>query len=269
MSQLPLMFDKNTQSDEEFIIYEQPLNERIRNFLRIEYLFCIFDYYSSQTSLWSSRIAISRLLEATDLVSRSDIKNDLIKELDRYLSAMQSLKDHSNIDRQKLDDLLGKIYTQLEILRDGNYQPGKRLEQDELFNSVKQRIIIPGGTCSFDLPALHYWLNKTIKSRQDDLLKWKKDFLIIQDALLTALFILRNSSAPVTENAESGFYQKIIESGEHYRLIRIMLRRDCGFFPEISGGKHRFAVRFMEQPATTSRPVQIKTNVQFELCCCS
>jgi len=37
---------------------------------------------------------------------------------------------------------------------------------------------------------------------------------------------------------------------------------------EISGGKHRFTIRFMEQPDSSARPVQTKDNVRFVLHCC-
>ena len=80
--------------------------------------------------------------------------------------------------------------------------------------------------------------------------------------------MLRNSTTPVIENAESGFYQQPIESKLPCQLIRVFLPEDCSYFPEISGGKHRFTIRFMEQSSTSARPVQTKNTVEFELHCC-
>ena len=248
--------------------YEQPLNERVRTFLRLEHLFGIADHHSPKDSQWDSRIAISCLLEILDLISRSDIKGDLINELERHTTTLDVLKSNPDVDLQRLNDILDNINLYLGTLRDGDFQPGQNLKQDELTASIKQRISIPGGTCNFDLPAFHHWLHKPVQSRHEDLKTWKQDLLVIQNSLAIVLLMLRNSTTPVTENAESGFYQQPIESKLSCQLIRVILPHDCNVFPEISGGKHRFTIRFMEQPSTSSRPVQTSNAVEFELHCC-
>lgn len=250
------------------VIYEQPLNERVRSFLRLEHLFGIADHHCPQDSQWDSRIAISCLLEILDLISRSDIKSDLIKELERHTITLDILKNNPNVDHKRLNDILGNINIYLNTLRDSEFQPGQLLKQDELTTSIKQRISIPGGTCNFDLPAFHHWLHKSAQSRHEDLTKWKQDLSVIQESLAIALLMLRNSTTPVLEKAESGFYQQPIESKLSCQLIRVLVPDDCNYFPEISGGKHRFTIRFMEQTSTSSRPVQTKNSVEFELHCC-
>ena len=253
---------------EENTTYEQPLNERVRTFLRLEHLFGIADHHNSQDSQWDSRITISSLLEILDLISRSDIKSDLIKELERYTTTLDVLKSNPGVDLQRLNDILDNISLYLGTLRDGDFQPGHNLKQDELTASIKQRISIPGGTCNFDLPAFHHWLHKPVQSRYEDLKIWRQDLSVIQDSLAIVLLMLRNSTTPVIENAESGFYQQPIESKLSCQLIRVILSENCNYFPEISGGKHRFTIRFMEQPSTAARPVQTKSAVEFELHCC-
>lgn len=248
--------------------YEQPLNERVRTFLRLEHLFGIADHHSPQDSQWDSRIAISCLLEILDLISRSDIKSDLIKELERHTTTLNVLKNNPGVDLQRLIDILDNINVYLSTLRDSDFQPGHSLKQDELTTSIKQRISIPGGTCNFDLPAYHHWLHKPVYSRREDFKIWSQDLSVIQDSLAIVLLMLRNSTTPVIENAESGFYQQPIESKLSCQLIRVLLPVDCNYFPEISGGKHRFTIRFMEQSSTATRPVQTNDTVEFELHCC-
>ncbi len=250
------------------IIYEQPLNERVRSFLRLEHLFSIADHHRTLDSQWDSRIAISYLLKILDLISRSDIRSELIKELEKYTITLDALKNNPNVDHQRLNDLLGSINAHLVTLRSSEFQLGQRLKNDELTISIKQRISILGGTCNFDLPAFHHWLNKRTQLRHDDLNKWKKDFSVVQESLTIVLFRLRDSATPIIENAESGFYQQPIESKLPCQLIRVFLPEDCNYFPEISGGKHRFTVRFMEQPSISYRPVQTGNTVKFELHCC-
>jgi len=253
---------------EKSVIYEQPLNERVRSFLRLEHLFSIADHHCPQDSQWDSRITISCLLEILDLLSRSDIKSDLIKELERHAVTLDVLKSNPNVDHHRLNEILHNINDYLATLRDSDFQPGQHLRQDELAASIKQRISIPGGTCNFDLPAYHHWLHKPVQSRHSDLTIWKQDLSVIKESLAIALLMLRNSTTPILENAESGFYQQPIESKLSCQLIRVLVPHDCNYFPEISGGKHRFTIRFMEQASTSSRPAQTKTTVKFELHCC-
>jgi len=248
--------------------YEQPLNERVRTFLRLEHLFGIADHHSPQDSQWDNRITISCLLEILDLISRSDIKSDLIKELERHAATLNVLKSNPGVDLQRLNDILDNINIYLATLRNSDFHPGQNLKQDELTTSIKQRISIPGGTCNFDLPAFHHWLYKPVHSRHEDLKIWRQDLSVIQDSLAIVLLMLRNSTTPVIENAESGFYQQPIESKLSCQLIRVLLPEDCNYFPEISGGKHRFTIRFMEQSSTANRPVQTNNAVEFELHCC-
>ena len=80
--------------------------------------------------------------------------------------------------------------------------------------------------------------------------------------------MVRNSTHPIREKAETGFYQKPIESTLSCQLIRVFLPSASRYYPEISGGKHRFTIRFMEESTTEDRPIQTKNDVDFELHCC-
>jgi cell division protein ZapD len=250
------------------ITYEQPLNERIRTFLRLEHLFKIANHHINNPSEWDNRAVVTNLLNIVDLLTRSDIKSDLIKELERHLSTLNALSSNPNVDQDRLSDILENIITILETLKKPSCQPGQNIKQDEFITSIKQRNIIPGGSCNFDLPNYHYWLHKPFEERINDINLWYSDLKIINDGLKLALNMIRNSANPVVELAQSGFFQKPIESNISCQLIRIILPLDSKFYPEISGGKHRFTVRFMEQPSTRSRPVQTQVSVEFELHCC-
>ena len=250
------------------ITYEQPLNERIRTFLRLEHLFDKEDHFLPHISEWDSRASLSLLLDIIDMLARSDIKTELIKELERHALTLSGLKKNPGVDLQRLDVILDDINRNLNVLRDGGYQPGQALRQDELVTSVKQRSSIPGGSCNFDLPAYHYWLQRPTADRNGDLEKWREDLLVIKKSIRLAMHMIRNSANPVVEQAVNGFFQKPIESNVACQLIRVVLPENSEYFPEISGGRHRFTVRFLEQDNTNSRPVQTRHSVEFELHCC-
>ena len=250
------------------ITYEQPLNERMRTFLRMEFLFSQVSHYIDGESEWDNRNAISALIEIVDFITRSDIKTELIKELERHATTLNALVNSPAVDNQRLSAILEKIDHYLGQLRDSSYQPGQTLRQNEFLSSIKQRNSIPGGTCNFDIPGYFYWLHRPSQFKRSDLQNWQSDLLLLKDSIKLSLQMIRNSNTPSSEQAEKGFYQKQIEANVACHLIRVVLPHDSKYYPEISGGKHRFAVRFMEQSSMADRPVQTKDTVAFELHCC-
>ena len=65
----------------EWFIYEQPLTERVRTFLRLEFLFEQCLYHVGLQSRWDSRAAIAGILEITTLLTRGDVRTEVLKEL--------------------------------------------------------------------------------------------------------------------------------------------------------------------------------------------
>lgn len=240
----------------------------MRAFLRMEFLFSQVSHYIDGSSEWDNRNAISALIEIVDFITRSDIKTELIKELERHATTLNALGDSPAVDNRRLSAILEKIDHFLGKLRDSSYQPGQILRQSEFLTSIKQRVSIPGGTCNFDIPGYFYWLHKPAQVKNTDLQNWLSDLLLLKDSINLSLQMIRNSNTPSSERAERGFYQKQIEANVACHLIRVVLTRDSNYYPEISGGKHRFAIRFMEQTSTSARPVQTKESVPFELHCC-
>ena len=54
------------------IVYEQPLNERMRTFLRLEFLYVQASYHSEFESPLSARSAVASLLEILAITARGD-----------------------------------------------------------------------------------------------------------------------------------------------------------------------------------------------------
>ncbi len=252
------------------ICYEQPLNERIRTLLRLEFLFTLAAHRSEGESHWDSRAAVTALLDIVDLLSRTDIKSELGKELERQLGVLGELRDNPAVDGDLLEDKLRALQETLTGLRDGGYTPGATLRADELITSVRQRVAIPGGTCCFDLPAFHQWLMRPHQARRRDLELWGQDLSLIRDGVAMTLDNLRRSAHPVQVTASAGFYQETVDQARPCQLIRVLLPGESTLFPEISGGKHRFTVRFLEMPGPPrERPQQTIHDVDFQLLRCS
>lgn len=253
---------------ENRLVYEHPLNENIRTLLRVENLFKRLDYFSGATNALDMHLLISLLIELNELLKWYDIKTELGKELEHCQSMLSALEDKPGVDAYKLKKILEDLNDYLTSLRNSSYHPGATLDGDALIASIKQKGSLAGGACDFDLPAYHYWLNLPLRDRQQRLEEWQNDLSIIHKSADLALDIIRNNVKAKTEVAKEGFFQQSVEANVTNRLIRVVTKRSLKCFPEVSGGKHRLTVRFLEQPDPKTRPVQTKTDVDFELHFC-
>ncbi len=263
----------NPQSSEpvpgmENITYEQPLNERVRTFLRLEFLFQQTDHALKGTSQWDSRAALASLLDIHNIFVRSDIKTEVIKELERETANLAPLEQVPGIDKQRLNKTLDDMDLLNDKLHLKQGQIGQSLRDNEFISNVKQRSSIPGGTCDFDLPAYHYWLHQDAGRRMADMKQWLSEFDTIRSAIELILRQIRESAITDNQIAENGFYQQNLDASTPFQLIRVTLPVEAGLFAEISGGKHRFSIRFMNMHMR-DRPVQTERDVEFSLACCA
>lgn len=254
---------------ESLYFYEQPLNERMRAFLRLEHL---FNNIRSQISLdaeWASRGALSGIIDLTSLLTRAEIKGELIKELERNLHTFEALARDPRVDAQALTDATGGIQAILSGLKSQDGAFGYELKSNELINSVKQRSAIPAGTCDFDVPALHYWLHLDGTQRCADLTRWFSGFELVHDAVELCLSLVRRSATATQEVANKGLFQKTLDPNQPCQLVRVGIDANAPCFTEISAGKHRFTIRFNSHARPDDRPSQVDEDVPFELQCCT
>jgi cell division protein ZapD len=69
--------------------YEQPLSERMRTFMRLEFLYQQLLYNCELEADWATRTAITTLLDIVAVLGRGDVRSDVHKELDRQVEALQ------------------------------------------------------------------------------------------------------------------------------------------------------------------------------------
>lgn len=250
------------------IIYEQPLNERMRSFLRLEYLFRQVDFSLNGTSVWDSRAALEGIIEIHNLVGRSDLKTEILKELERHTQNLTQLMENPQVDHRRLDHILLVLDSLNQQIFSDNQPFGFELKQNELINTIRQRITVPGGTCEMDLPVYHFWLQQTAEKRIDDLTDWMSGFSMLRQAIELVLKLIRESAVAREQVAEEGFYQRNMDPSNPCQLLRIGLSADSPYYPEISAGKHRFTIRIMQQSDLMSRPKQISESTHFDLYCC-
>lgn len=250
------------------ITYEFPLNERIRVFIRLEQLFQQFLHFSAGVTVSDKRAAISVLLDIMSIFRRNDLKSEVLKELDRQSATLNKMAHSEGVDTEKLQEILDQLSHISKKLYAVTGKIGINIMESDLFQSIAQRSSIPGGTCSFDLPEYHFWLEQEEDVRLKDLQHWSNPFMDIHNAIEFILNFIRTSRAPRQEVAKAGFFQVTLDRNQPFQLIKIGVDKSLPCFAEISGGKHRCTVRFMEPSAEDKRPTQSTADIPFALTCC-
>lgn len=250
------------------VIYEQPLNERIRAFLRLEFLFQQVRHHLGGTSPWDSRATLASLLDIMNIFGRSDLKSEVMKELERHTANLARLEQNPEVDRAQLSELLDEMDMIIDQLHAHNGPVGAHLKTNEFLSAIQQRSSIPGGLCDFDLPAFHFWLERPNEERMRDLTQWLDSFDAIGRGIKLILRLTRGSTVFREQLAEGGFFQRTLDPNVPCQMVRVAIPANSPYYAEISGGRHRFTVRFLRQPSTNERAVQATEDVPFELSCC-
>ena len=249
------------------VVYEHPLNERIRTFLRLEHLFSGIAFFLPQDEEWATRSAIDGLLDILGMTARADIKTEILKEVDRHAAVLGRLGRQPGVNTHTL----GRVLEELEEVGDRVYrlsgQIAQPLRENEFLKGIIQRNSIPGGTCSFDLPQFHHWLLRPHPQRQRQISAWMQDLEPIRAAIALLLSLARGSNDPRPATATEGFFQDTLDAQAPVQMVRVELGEGMNLFPEISGHRHRFSIRFMEA-VETERPTQTNRDVDFMLTCC-
>jgi cell division protein ZapD len=266
-----LNFDANglQPTVNDSVIYEQPLNERMRTFLRMEQLMQRLHKAMDGGEVWQSHCALSIVIELVNLVMRVDVKNDLMLELERQGANLARLQAQDDVDQGRLQDIVDQQRELSQQLHGMSGQLAQHLMRNELLGSLRQRLSIPGGTCDFDLPAYHYWLSRSAERRNELLRTWIEPFEKVLEAVELVLGLIRDSAVLEPSSAARGFFQQALSSDLPNQLLRVRMPLHSEVFPEISAGKHRFTIRFLEQADITSRPTQTEQDVEFEFATCA
>lgn len=251
----------------ELLHFEHPLNERIRTFLRLEHLFLQVDHFRPQADAWSNRAAIDGLLNIISIFGRSDLKTEILKELERHTGNLERIRQQPGVDLQALGQVLDDLEQAIHQVYRLNGQIARELRHNEFLATILQRSSIPGGSCNFDLPQYHFWLNQPHEIRQQQMSEWLHELLPVREAVVLLLNLVRNSTLPTKQMAQSGFFQQKLKNTAPAQLIRVGLPRTTTVFTEISGSKHRFNIRFLEA-VDSGKPVQTGRDVEFLLTAC-
>jgi len=250
------------------ILFEHPLNERIRTLMRLEDLFARAHYFADRDGAPEHHAALLSLFEITDVASRADLKTDLLQELERQKQVLAPLRSNAAIDQQALGALLNEIERVNGELFAQAGKVGTHLRESEWLMAIKQRAAIPGGVSEFDLPAYHYWLNKDAAARRRDLANWIDPFDAIRSGSAIVLRLLRENSRVSRHTAHRGVFQLMLTTTKVAQLLRLTVKRDPPCVPEISANKYALNIRFIGVSGMDRGKV-VDQDVEFELMFCN
>ena len=261
--------DEQSSAETEILVFEQPLNERMRTFLRLDFLYNQALFHNEIASQWSSRAAMASLIDILAITTRGDTRSDVLKELERHIASLNEFQSKRGVDTDRLQTLV-KNLTRLrnELMNAGStfLQP---LRDSEFLNAIKHRSAIPGGTCEFDLPDYYFWLTQSADTRVRTFNQWLGLLRPLCDAIAELLWLTRQNGRARQEIAQGGSYHITFERDMPYQLLRISLPGGAGLYPEISGSHYRCSVRFLHWNGLTARPTQSDADIPFLLSCCA
>ncbi|HEU0198256.1 MAG TPA: cell division protein ZapD [Nevskiaceae bacterium] len=254
----------------QWITFEQPLNERVRAFLRLEYLFNQYQHHHDQASMWDARAALHTLLDILSVMGHNDFKTDLVKDLCEQRSALEALADRPGVDTTQLQRVLGELgHAIVDLQATLTSYPGAVLRESDLLAAVLNRFAIPGGTCNFDLPGYHRWLTRPQDRVVADLDRWYGHLGVLDAAIRIYLRLLRQGANAVERVAEKGVFLYTPPPRSRYHLIRVKIPAGVDAYPEISANHYRVTIRFMRLGDVDQRNTQMQESVAFRLQCCA
>ena len=253
------------------IIYEQPLNEKIRLFMRLEHMFERFDYHMSEPSNINSQTTLELLLELHDMSSRLDVKSAILKIIDHQTVVIRSYNGDDDELEERKNSIISILEEKTKELYSFHGQFGQHMKSHSFLTLVKQRLGISGGLNAFDAPLFNLWINQPVEMRLEQLESWIKPYRKSYEASKLVMNLIRKSAEKEDCVATDGFYQSILRVGskaKNYQLLRVYLPNSVSYYPEISAGRQRFSMRFVGIDDLAERGKQVQDDVIFSISIC-
>jgi cell division protein ZapD len=250
------------------ILYEYPLNEGARTMLRLERLFARLNLLIERDAEVDHHHALMAVFEVLELLGRSDLKGDLMRELDRQRLVLQGYRDNPAVAREPLETLIAQFAQAFEGLNRLSGKLGAEITSNEWLMALRGRAAVPGGTFEFDAPGYHAWLHRTPALRRADLQRWTSGLQAVARGVSLIMGLVRESGNPVRAAAPGGQFQQSLPQGKAYQLLRLHLDDRLELVPEITGHRLMVAVRFLRAD-TEGRLKPSGEDVTFEFALCT
>lgn len=247
------------------IVFEHPVNEQIRLYLRLEYLFNEFLQQCNE----GSKEALFSLLKIVSVIDRPDLKSKLVQNLTLHATNLSNLSHAPDIDTRRLNRVLDDLETHITLLHNTKGKIGEHLRNNDFLNQIRLHLTNPAGPCENALPALHLWLNGDLQKRINDLRLWSNPIIELNNAIQLLLNLIRKSTQPQEILLQQGFFQQTLDPNLPSELIRISIPAALDLFPEFNANKHRIMIRLLKPDIYQGgKPIQTQHDIECYLACC-
>lgn len=247
-----------------YATYEFPLNEKMRNYLKIEALIKqVKQHAEAQTD--NHYLAFFHAFFALlDALERADLRTDLLRDLDQYSKNLAQWMQHPQVDKLLVQGMLDKNHELHQALKQST-KLVVNVQDERLLHAIRQRFAIMGGVTFHDLPNLYFWLRQADSEKQRDCAQWVAQFDFIDTALAYSMKMIRERVSPKSVNAERGFYKgdPITDAS----MVRVTCSNELKCYPTVSGNKHRFSIKFVAEQ-DTSPSMGLSFDVPFQIAVC-
>jgi cell division protein ZapD len=253
----------NNLSDNQVSLYEEPVQEKIRKFIKIEFLLNKIYYFKGKDDKSENYIALLALCELYEILSRSDIKSELIREIETQNSYFQLIKEMPQADSSKLNSVLEKQNILLKLIYSNEVNYLDHLGRDILFKTILKNCFTQLQPASID-----FWLSRDILIRETQIDLWLEPLIFIKRSIDFILEIVRKSGRFEDRMAEKGFFIEKLDPKKNVLLVRVTLTSDLYYYPQISVGKQRLTIMFMTKDDKNNL-VPYQEDLSFILTTCS
>ncbi|MFN3628576.1 MAG: cell division protein ZapD [Casimicrobiaceae bacterium] len=255
----------------EPLLFEFPLTERVRSWLRLEEQFHRIKLLAARREPLDHRAALLSVFEIIDTATRMDLKSDLLQELDRQRALWRAQSSHPEVEAQALEEFLHDVETAISDLHAQLGRPGQHLRENDWLSQLRQRASSPGGACDVELPMLKAWLALGEARRKSDLKHWLDPLSPLDEAVTLVLRLLRGSGMLRPERAPNGSFHRSLDGVRSPLLAIIRVETGWAVVPELSANRYAINVRWLEHGGQFTRAgrAQVTTrDIPFEMALC-
>lgn len=240
--------------------FDFPLSERVRNYIRVEQLFNRFHEALAGDDKWMHHAAMYTLFELIECASKSDLKRDMLQELER-----QRLQQNASAEPDQAR--LEKLNQAIQDLQAAHPHSVQSLRENEWLTAFKQRLNIAGSNTAVELPSYHYWLNQSPEERREYMRKWTVSTLPVEKAVALVLETLRSNPQTSECEAKMGKYEHggLVQTTQ---LLSVEIDPKYNVVPEVSANKYFTNISFLQANQESTRSKVSEQDLPFKLILC-
>ena len=236
------------------IIYNYPLNNRIRYFLKVYALMSKVNKLLKKPS--PDALDVENALMVIGQLHQPFLNHDIKFEILQEVNSLQ-------MSGQKLPK---KLIELKEIISQNTERYNQTISKFLIFHTIGPRINVPGGLCSFDVPMYTYWLESQSPSMcMQSIQNYFKSILPILECLDILFNIFRSNGRGESCKATDGLFHHKIPFGTKYRFFSVLVDDALPCYPEITAGYQLINIRFVEiirnKTQTYCQPVEFEISL--------